>query len=172
MTQANLKTAVRDLFTMTRVVDAPRDIVWKAWTEQNQAKQWFGPKGSTVSYSRFDVKAGGMAHYSMDFEGTTMWGKWSYRAVEPPQRLIAIVAFTDKEGVKNITHPGMANWPRETLSTVDFIARGNKTEIVVQWEPYNATPEEQEVFANNHASMEQGWGGTFDRLDEFLAKQR
>lgn len=158
------------VFIISRTFNAPRNRIWKAWTEADQSKQWFGPKGCKVTYNRFDIKPGGDARYSIEFNGAKMSGKWSYKEVKAPEKLVAIVAFTDESGDKIVPHPGMPGWPKEMHSVINFIDKGNKTEIVVQWEPFNPTKAESETFAKNHASMQQGWGGSFDQLEAFLAK--
>lgn len=166
MTQTKAK-ASNSIFTISRMFDAPLDSVWKAWTDAKQSKEWFGPKGCTVKYHSFDIKPGGKASYSIEFEGKKMSGQWAYKEVKPKEKLVALVAFTDEKG-NIVPHPGMPSWPREMHSTVRFFTRGNKTEVMVEWYPHNPSAAEQQVFDQNHASMQQGWGGSFDSLAEYL----
>lgn len=160
-----------ETFIISRTFNLPRDEMWKVWTSREEAGKWFGPKGSTIAYKTLDVKSGGAARYSMTFNGMTMHGQWLYKDVKAPERMVAIVSFTDENG-NIITHPGMPGWPKETYSVITFTPKGNQTEITVEWSPHNATPEERALFARSHSDMQQGWGGTFEQLDAYLAKRK
>jgi uncharacterized protein YndB with AHSA1/START domain len=67
-------------------------------------------------------------------------------------------------------HPGSPNWPRQTLSTTTFESQGRRTLLTVHWEPYQASEIERRTFAENHASMNGGWSGTFEQLASYLAE--
>jgi uncharacterized protein YndB with AHSA1/START domain len=68
-------------------------------------------------------------------------------------------------------HPFAPDWPAEMLSTITFAGAGDgKTTVTVRWKPINATEAERKVFSEGKASMQQGWGGTFERLADYLAK--
>jgi uncharacterized protein YndB with AHSA1/START domain len=157
-------------FVITRVFDAPRDLVWKAFTEPQRLKEWWGPKGVTVIESKMDLRPGGSYHYAMRTpDGSTMWGKFVYREITPPSRLVFVNSFSDEAG--GVTrHPMAPTWPLEMLSTFLFEEESGKTRFTVRWSPLNATEEERATFAAGHPSMQQGWGGTLDKLAAFLAK--
>jgi uncharacterized protein YndB with AHSA1/START domain len=155
------------------VFDAPRDLVWKAFTEPDRMKQWWGPKGFSVIHSTMDLRPGGSYHYGMTSPtGQPMWGKFRYREVVPPQRMVLINSFSDEAG--GITrHPMAPTWPLEMLSTFTFDEEpGGKTRVTIRWQAYNATAEEQATFDAGHDSMRGGWGGTFDQLATYLATAR
>src|SRR5207249_2545205 len=109
-------TNTMKLFVISRTFDAPRELFWKAWTEADRLKEWFGPKGVTISHCTLDLRPGGIFHYSMrTADGHEMWGKWTFREIIPPERLVSIVSFSDALG--GVTrHPMSATWPHETLS--------------------------------------------------------
>jgi uncharacterized protein YndB with AHSA1/START domain len=155
-------------FEITRVFDAPREQIWKAWTETERLKRWWGPKGFTVHTCKVDLRPGGTFLYGMKApDGSDIWGKFVYRKIEAPKRLEFIVSFSDPKG--GITrHPSSPSWPREMLSTVSFDEQGAKTKVTVQWSPHNATDEERKTFDEGRASMQQGWGGTFDQFAGYL----
>lgn len=155
------------IFTIAREVDAPREEVWRAFTDAEQIKQWFGPKGCTIPFCQVELKPGGAARYCMEYNGVKMWGKWAYKELRAPERLVAIVSFTDETG-KVIPHPASPDWPLEILSTVTFIENHGRTAINVEWTPHNASDREREVFAEGHESMRQGWGGSLEMLAEWL----
>ena len=69
-------------FVMSRVFDAPRDLLWKCFTEPERMKQWWGPKGFTVIAATMDLRVGGTYHYGMTApNGSTMWGLFTYREI-------------------------------------------------------------------------------------------
>jgi len=156
-------------FVITRVFDAPRDLVWKAFTEPQRLKEWWGPKGVTVIESKMDLRPGGSYHYAMRTpDGNTMWGKFVYREITPPSRMVFVSSFSDEAG--GITrHPMAPTWPLEILSTFLFEEESGKTRFTVRWSTLNATEEERATFVAGHASMQQGWGGTLDKLAVYLA---
>jgi uncharacterized protein YndB with AHSA1/START domain len=156
-------------FVITRVFDAPRDLVWKAFTEPQRLKEWWGPKGVTIVESKMDLRPGGSYHYAMRTpDGNTMWGKFVYREITPPSRMVFVSSFSDEAG--GVTrHPMAPNWPLEMLSTFLFEEESGKTRFTVRWSPLNATEEERATFVAGHASMQQGWGGTLDKLAAYLA---
>ena len=158
-------------FVITRIFDAPRDLVWKAFTDPQHMKQWWGPKGFTVIASKMDLRPGGTYHYGMKApDGSAMWGKFVYREVVAPERMVFINSFSDEAG--GITrHPMAPTWPLEMLSTFTFEeAPGGKTKLTIRWSPHNATDEERKTFDAGHDSMRQGWGGTLEQLTAYLAK--
>jgi uncharacterized protein YndB with AHSA1/START domain len=157
-------------FVITRVFDAPRDLVWKAFTEPQRMKEWWGPKGVTITKSEMDLRPGGSYHYAMRTpDGNTMWGKFVYREITPPSRMVFVNSFSDEAG--GVTrHPMAPTWPLEMLSTFSFEEEDGKTRFTVRWSPLNASAEERATFAAGHASMQQGWGGTLDKLAAYLAK--
>jgi uncharacterized protein YndB with AHSA1/START domain len=163
--------AKRD-FVISRTFDAPRYLVWRAWTEPERMGQWFGPKSVTMFHSENDLRAGGVYHYGMRTpEGAEIWGKWTYREVAKPQRLVFVATFSDANG--GVTrHPMSPQWPLEMLSTITFDEQGGRTTVTVQWEPLNATEAERKVFEASQPSMQQGWSGTFESLERYLGKEQ
>ena len=160
-------------FVISRVFDAPRDLVWRSFTEPERMKQWWGPKGFKVFYVKMDLRVGGTYHYGMEApDGKAMWGKFVFREVVPPERMVFINSFSDEAG-GTTRHPGHMNWPLEMLSTFTFEdAPGGKTKFTVHWAPHNATADERKAFDEGRESMRAGWGGTMDQLEAYLAKAR
>lgn len=158
-------------FVLSRVFDAPRDLVWQAFTQPERMKEWWGPKGLTVVKSRMDLRPGGTYHYGMATpDGKIMWGKFSYREIAPPVRLVFVNSFSDEKG--GLTrHPMNPNWPLELLTTFTFEDAANgKTRFTLRWQTLNPTADEQKAFDAGHDSMTQGWGGTLDQLEAYLTK--
>ena len=157
-------------FTITRVVDAPRDKVWRAWTEVEHLKQWWGPKGFAVTHCRVDLRPGGLMHYCLRMpDGGEMWGKFVYREIVKPERLVWINSFSDEDGGTTV-HPMSPDWPREMHTKVTFEDLGGKTRVTVQWTPVDASAEiERKTFEQGRDSMKQGWSGTFEQLESYLS---
>jgi uncharacterized protein YndB with AHSA1/START domain len=153
----------------SRSFDAPRDLVFKAWTEPERLMQWWGPKGFTMRAAKVDLRPGGVFHYAMtgpnDME---MWGKFVYREIDTPRRLSFVSSFSDAEG-GTTRHPMAATWPLEVLSTLTFTEQGEKTVITGQAMPVNASAEEQTTFEDNETSVKAGFKGTLDQLEAYLA---
>lgn len=170
MTIAEAKSAD---FVIAREFDAPRELLWKCVTEAERMKAWFGPKGSTVVSSKMDVRVGGTFHGGLrDDLGQVIWAKFVYREVAPTERLVWLHSFADEAG-NLIRHPLRTTWPLQLLATVTFEARpDNKTKATIRWSPFNATTEAQSAFDAAHDSMTQGWNGSFDRLEAYLATAR
>jgi uncharacterized protein YndB with AHSA1/START domain len=160
-------------FIISRTFDAPRKLVWAAFTEADRLKHWFGPKGFTPDVSKFDLRPGGIYHYRLRGpENATIWGKWVFREIVPQQRIEMISSFSD-ENAGVTRHPMAPNWPIETLSVFTFEDAGaGKTRLTINWTPHNASAEERRAFEDGRASMTQGWTGTFEQLQAYLAKQR
>jgi uncharacterized protein YndB with AHSA1/START domain len=154
---------------VTRVFDAPRDLVWKALTEPERLEHWWGPKGFTSRVHKLELRPGGTFLYSQRTpDGREMWGKWVYREIVAPERLVIVSSFTDEKG--NLArHPFEPNWPLEMLGTSTFIEHRGRTTLTVRMVPINATESEQQTFFDGFNFMEEGFAGTFDKLDEYLA---
>ncbi len=165
------QAAARPDFVISRVFDAPRDLVWKAFTEAERMKEWWGPKGFTVIASKMDLRVGGIYHYGMKApDGSAVWGKFVFREIVPTERMVFINSFSDEAG-GTTRHPMHVAWPLEMLSIFTFEDQpGRKTKVTIRWSPYNATDEERNTFDAGHDSMRQGWGGTLDQFTDYLAK--
>lgn len=156
---------------ITRTIHAPRDTVWKACTEADRLAKWWGPKGSTLRIVRFDFRPGGIFHYAMQFQpGQEMFGRFIYREIVPQERIVFVSSFSDADGgIAGAPFPGLDNWPREVHNTWTLTEADGKTTLHLRGYPLNASEAEQQTFAGMFDSMKQGFGGTFDQLDAFLA---
>ncbi len=155
---------------VTRTFNAPRELVWKANTELERLKHWWGPKGFTWLGGKLDLRPGGMFHYGMRSpDGVEMWGRFVYREIVAPEKLVFVVSFSDANAGMT-RHPWAPNWPLEVLNTSTFAERDRKTTITIRGIPINATDIERETFAAGRDSMRQGFAGTLDQLEAYLAK--
>lgn len=160
-------------FKIERTFDAPRDLVWKVWTDGAYLKDWFGPKGCPIDTSHLDFRVGGSYHYSMKMpNGSAMWGRWVFLKIDEPNSLEFIASFSEETG-KNVTrNPWSATWPLQMLSKAVFTEIDGKTKISMSAVAYEANDEEVKTFTEGHSSMNQGWSGTFEQLDAYLAKHK
>lgn len=153
---------------ITRVLDAPRELVWQAFAESDRLAQWWGPAGFTMLVRTLDFRPGGVFHYAMRSpEGQVMWGRFVYRDIQPPERMVFVSAFSDVEG--NVTRaPFSPTWPLEVLNMLTLSEAGGKTTLTLRSGPINATEEERETFWKAQDLLRQGFAGTFDKLAAYL----
>jgi uncharacterized protein YndB with AHSA1/START domain len=138
--------------TITRVVEAPRDLVWKAWTEPEQLAEWWGPAGwsNPLPNVTMDVRPGGAFHVTSisDEDGSEMSTGGVYREVVEPERLV-------------LEEPAEGSWHDGSVSAVTFTDLGDgRTEIVLR-ATIHTTDEMR-------AAAEAGMRGSLDRLAEHL----
>ena len=162
--------SVETEFSITRVFDAPRALVWKAFTEPERLEQWWGPRGFTTHVLKLELRPGGVFLYSQRMpDGRDLWGKWVYREIVAPERLVVVTSFCD-EKENPVRHPLGPNWPLEMLSSSTLTEHQGQTTITVRAIPINATESERKAFDDGKKSMDEGFTGTLDKLAEYLAK--
>ena len=150
------KTAEREI-TITRVFDAPRALVFKAWTDANELAQWWGPKGFTNPVCELDVRAGGAIRIHMRSpDGSVYPMKGEFREIVPPERLVFTNIAVDVAGKPII----------EGLTTVTFIERGGKTTVTLQTRGRAVV----DYAVGYLQGMEMGWSGSIDKLEILLAR--
>jgi len=171
MTAAAAKPApaAKQEFVISRLLKAPRELVFACFTEPAYMKQWWGPKGFKVIAASMDLRPGGFYHYGMQApDGSAMWGKFTYREIDKPSRIVLVNTFSDEAG--GITrHPMAPTWPLQMLSTFLFDKEGDGTRLTIKWLPINPTAEERATFEAGFDGMNQGWSGTFEQLEAYLA---
>ena len=147
---------------LTRVFDAPRELVFKAWTDANQFQQWFGAAacdGSSLHSTKLDVRTGGKYRLQVKRADGEFWTTvGTYREVKPPERLVFTWQF-EKDGSGN--EFGEVE-PPETLVTVEFKARGKQTEMTLTHEKFAS--------AESRDRHNEGWTRCLNALGEFVAK--
>jgi len=148
---AGASAAEREL-VITRILDAPRELVFKAWTEPDRAIRWWGPRGFTTAHYELDFRPDGAYRVCMRSpEGTEHWQRGVCREVVEPERLVFTFAWEDSEG-----KPG-----HETLVTVTLAEFGAKTKLTLH----------QAVFETVTARdlHQGGWASALEWLAEYLA---
>jgi uncharacterized protein YndB with AHSA1/START domain len=159
-------------FRLTRTFNAPRNLVWKAWTSPEALGQWWGPKGIALRVINFDLRPGGMFHYAFAFQpGHEMYGRLVYREIVAPERLVFVNSFSDPEGgITRAPFPQLEDrWPLEMLTVMRLTELAGETTLTLRASPLNANEDECAMFASNIESMRAGYGGAFDKLTGYLA---
>ncbi len=147
---------------ITRVFDAPRELVWKAWTDPERFKLWWGPTGFTAPACRIDLRVGGKYLACMrSSEGRDYWSTGVYREIVPKAKIVYTDSFSDPEGnVVPAAYYGMpGDWPQEMIVTVTFDDDGGKTKMTLRHDGLPA-----EILSD----CEDGWSGSFDKLAGIL----
>jgi len=84
---------------VTRVFDAPRELVWKAWTDPKYVMQWWGPKGFTAPFCEIDFRVGGKFLCCMRApDGQEFWNAVEYREIVPYEKIVSLMYFSDSKG--------------------------------------------------------------------------
>ena len=151
---------VKRLLIVERTFDAPRELVWKAWTEPEQLGRWWGPRGWVTTSYKLDLQPGGVWHYCIRGpEGAESWGKGVYREIAEPARLVYVDVFSDADGNTVESMPAM-------LITIDFgDLDGKKTKLRSTAELATAEQLESIIAMGVVTGLTETW----DRLEEFLA---
>lgn len=129
MTETNANTTItrnveENAVIIERFFDAPRDLVWKTFTEPAHLVNWWAPHGWTLPVCEIDFRPGGTWVSAMrGAEGDDHWGKAVYREIVAPERLVYLDSFTDAEGNPIEGMPTM-------LITLEFIEQGDRTKII------------------------------------------
>jgi uncharacterized protein YndB with AHSA1/START domain len=141
------------------------------WTNPKHFRQWLPPTGFTMEFVKADIKPGGTNMYYMSGPGIDkMYGKINYVDIRKPDLLVYTQEFCDEHG-NMARHPMAPTWPATMLTTVQLTAEGpEQTRVTITWEIHGtATREELETFIKERGGMTQGWGGSFDKLDDYLS---
>jgi uncharacterized protein YndB with AHSA1/START domain len=158
-------------FVITRTFDAPRDLVFRAWSDPNHLRKWWGPKGCSVGFCNMDLRPGGQLLYSLRTpDGKEMWGKFVYREILPPDRLVFVNSFSDPHG-NVVRAPFNPKWPLEILNSLTLGEQFNLTTLSLIGKPLNATGDELALFESMLDSIHEGFSGTFDQLAAYLKTQ-
>lgn len=151
-----------------RVFAHPIERVWDAWVTPAAVATWLGPKGSTSHVIEGDIRPGGVLRMCMETATWSMFTLFRYRDVARPHLLTYEHCFCDAAG--NLIRPVFFEvWPLKLLTTVTLETVNAGTQVTLRWRPLDATPEEEQAFAEKLSSMQEGLAGSFDQLATYLA---
>lgn len=155
-------------YVLERSFDAPRELVWKAWTDPELLARWYGPGVETIVH-RLDVKPGGLWLGEMKWGDNSHFQRVEYTEVTPPERLVWLHSMSDADW--NIsTNPMMPDWPRVLLTTVTFEEADGRTDLRLTWVPHEASEAELACFASALGGMDKGWAAGMKVLDDMLTE--
>lgn len=159
-----------DKFVINRVFDLSQKEMFETWTNPDLVAKWLPPTGATMNFIRAEIKEGGTSFYCMTAANNMkMYGKIHYKEINKFDRLVYTQIFCD-ENEKISRHPMAPTWPETMLTTVLFTEEEpNKTRVTVTWVVYGeASKIERDTFHAAKSGMSQGWGGSFDKLEEYI----
>ena len=153
-------TTTKNDLLITRIFDAPRKLVWKAWTDPEHLMRWWGPKDFTSPVCKTDLHVGGKYLYCMrSKEGRDFWSTGMYNEIVPFERIVCTDSFADEKGnAVPASHYGMPgdDWPMELYVTITFEDLGNKTKMTLKHVGLPAGQMKEMCGA--------GWNESFDKL--------
>jgi uncharacterized protein YndB with AHSA1/START domain len=155
-------------YVLERVFDAPRELVWRTWTDPKLLPRWYGPNVETTVH-RLELKAGGLWLVEMKWGGNSMYQRVEYTEVTPPLRLVWLHSSSDANW-NIIPSPMMADWPRVLLTTVTFEEDGVRTKLRLTWVPHESSEAEIACFAAAIDRMGKGWDAGMELLAKLLAE--
>lgn len=147
---------------ITRIFNAPRELVFKAWTEPQHIAQWWGPKGFTTRVTEMDLRIGGKWRYIMvSPDGTEYPAKGVFREIVPLERIVTSDEFD--EGCEKVMNVDL---PRGMVATAIFEDLAGKTKLTLRIMHESADDRRK----HEEMGVIEGWNSSLDCLDEHLAK--
>lgn len=142
--------------TITRVLDAPRELVWKVWTDPKHLAQWWGPHGFTAPTCEMDLKPGGALRIHMEHPAfPNHWMKGVFKEIIPPEKLVFTSgAFIGEDGKAGI----------ETSNTITLEDLGGRTRLTINAVVTKLAPE----FTSAYEGMNEGWNQSLDKLTTYI----
>jgi len=152
-----METKNREL-TISRIFDAPRELVWKAWTEPKHLAQWWGPHGFTAPTCEIDLKPGGALRIHMEHpDFPNHWMKGMFKEIVPPEKLVfTSMAFIGEGGEAGI----------EGINTITLEDVNGKTKVTIHAVVTKLAPE----FSFAYEGMNEGWNQSLDKFADYLKK--
>ncbi len=155
-------------YVLDREFNAPRSMVWRAWTDPDLLQRWYGPGVETIIH-QYDLKPGGAWHNEMKWGEKSDLSKMVFQEITPEAKLVWHHSATDSDW-NIISSQMMPDWPRVLLTTVTFEDKGGKTNVRLTQIPIDATDAEIACFTNMMANMSGGWGKGYAIIDEILGE--
>ena len=157
-------------YVLERVFDAPRELVWRAWTDPELFARWYGPRAETIVH-RADLEAGGVWLVEMRMGDNSSFQRFECAEVTPPERLVWRQSVTDPDW-SVIANPMLPDWPRVVLSTVTLEGDASRTRMRFTWAPHEASEAEHAAFAGAIKEMGKGWEAGMKLLADILVESQ
>jgi uncharacterized protein YndB with AHSA1/START domain len=164
-----MTTSQVPVFVIARQFAASPARVYEAWADPMKMAQWSGPHGSSVEILEGSQAVGHttIARTAMR-DGPEMFSLCLWRELTPHSRVVWEQSFCTREGVK-CAPPFFNDWPQTLLTEVNLEPRDQGTLLTLKWTPIEYTEAALAKFTEQMAGMTGGWGGSFDKLDDWLA---
>jgi uncharacterized protein YndB with AHSA1/START domain len=150
---------------ISRVFNAPRELVFEAWTKPEYLLRWFAPRGCSFHIERIDVRPGGGFHSCIRDGSFECWCIGVYREIVRPERLVYTLAIADRQGNKvapaTVGHD--PRWPTETLLTVTFEDEAGQTRLTLRQDVEESLAKQTGAYPS--------WLEMLDRLNELLRER-
>jgi uncharacterized protein YndB with AHSA1/START domain len=147
----NISTTADCELVISRLIDAPRRLVFKAWTQPEHIARWWGPQGFTTIHCEMDIRVGGTYRFGMrSQQGVEHWKRGVYREIVEPERIVFTFAWEDSDD-----NPG-----HELLTTVIFAEEGTKTRLTLRQTGFETTA--------GHDDHIIGWTSCFQRFADYV----
>lgn len=157
------------VFVITRQFAASPERVYEAWADPAKMAQWSGPKGSSVEIVQGSQVVGqATIARTTSPAGPEMFSLCLWRELSPHGRVVWEQSFCTRDGVK-CAPPFFDDWPQTLLTEVSLIARDGGTFLTLKWTPIEYTEAAMAMFSRQMDSMAGGWGGSLDKLEDWLA---
>ena len=153
-------------YVLDRVFDAPRAMVWRAWTDPELLARWYGPNIETVIHG-FDLRPGGAWLNEMKWGEKSDLSKMVFQEIVPEEKLVWHHFSTDADW-NVISNPMMPDWPKTLLTVVTLDDAGSKTNVRLKWVPHEANEAEIACFAGAVTNMGKGWESGYTIIDQIL----
>lgn len=154
------------MVVISRVFDAPRELVFDAWTDPQHLLRWFAPRGCSLHFESIDVRPGGGFHSCIKDASFDCWCVGAYQEIVRPERLVYTLAIADQHGNKvppaSVGHD--PRWPLETRLIVTFEDYGGKTRLTLSQDVSQSLAQETGAYPS--------WLEMLERLEELLREQR
>jgi uncharacterized protein YndB with AHSA1/START domain len=157
------------VFTVIRTFDASQQEVFNAFSNADALNEWWGPAETKNSVIKLDFQPGGIFHFKMESEYGVNYGRFLFGRIEPYHLLEFSNAFAD-ENANVVKAPFDMPLPDEIFYQIVFKEDRGKTTLTLTGKAVNPTAEEQETFDAIQPDMQNGFRGTFDQLEKYLAK--
>jgi len=153
---------------ITRTFDAPKEILFSMWTDSKHFSKWRTLKGFRLDVTHIELRPNGMFLYKQtSSEGQVIWGKYVYKEIVAPDKLVFTNSFSDENGT-TIRAPFYSSWPLEIMNTLTFQEQGGKTSLTIRGIPVTICEEELDTFKNEHEGIKKTFTESFDQLDTYL----
>ena len=148
----NSSVTVERELVITRVIDAPRSLVFKAWTQPEHIARWWGPQGFTTVHCEMDIRVGGSYRFGgRSPQGIEHWKRGVYRELVEPERVVFTFAWENADG----------SLGPELLTTITFDEQNGRTRLTLRQSGFTT-----DAACGSHI---EGWTSTLERFADYLA---